>query len=294
MHTYLRSAGFSEYKSRHTIKKLLDQLQAENMDKAKLISYNEEEKRWEIKAPVSDHMGICMLGCIDKESRQFIREYYFPYLDSDKISSRVPCSIQRHIDYDIYSGLLDDNRVGISLIFRLLNNIEFVERFLARKSVEVKSTYLSAWCASGKIILPVKKMVRQVELAKTASKNRDSLIEAAKKGDESAIESLSEEDMNLYAMVSRRLAKEDIYSIIDSCFMPQGIECDIYSIIGDILAVDLQKNSYTEEEIYLFTVDCNDIIFRLAINSLDLEGEPSVGRRFKGRIWMQGRVEFET
>lgn len=293
MHTYLKSAGFSEYKSRDKIKKLLDQMQAENMDKARIIGFNGEERRWEIKAPVSDHAGICLLGCVERESGQFIREYYFPYLDSDKISSRVPCSIQRHIDYDIYSGLLDDNRVGISLIFRLSNNLEFLERFLDRKSTEANATYLSAWCGAGKIILPVKKTVKQVELAKTASKNRDSLIEAAKKGDESAIESLSEEDMNLYAMVSRRLVKEDIYSIIDSCFMPQGIECDIYSIIGDILTVDLEKNIYTGEEIYYFTIDCNDILFCLAINSRDLEGEPSAGRRFKGRIWMQGRVEFE-
>lgn len=291
MHIYLKSAGFSAYKSRDEVKKLLDRLQAENVDKAKIVTVN-EEKRWEIRASVSPNMGICILGYIDRESKELVREYYFPYLDSYDASSNVSCTVQRHIDYDIYSGLLDDNRVGISLIFRLNNNIEFLEKFITRASLDIKTTYLSAWCNSGKIILPVKKTTNQMELAKTASKTRSSLIEAAKKGDESAIESLSEEDMNLYAMASRRLAKEDIYSIIDSCFMPQGMECDIYSVIGDITAVDIQKNSYTDEEVYHFTIESNDVAFRLGINASDLEGEPKVGRRFKGRIWMQGRVEF--
>ena len=32
--------------------------------------------------------------------------------------------------------------------------------------------------------------------------------------------------------------KEDLYSIIDSCFMPCGVECDQYSIIGEIKEVE--------------------------------------------------------
>jgi len=31
----------------------------------------------------------------------------------------------------------------------------------------------------------------------------------------------------------------------------------------------------------------------IAVNSMDLIGEPAVGRRFKGQIWMQGNVAFD-
>jgi hypothetical protein len=48
------------------------------------------------------------------------------------------------------------------------------------------------------------------------------------------METLTIEDIDLYSKISRRAMKEDLYSIIDSCFMPCGIECDQYSVIGEI------------------------------------------------------------
>ena len=53
-------------------------------------------------------------------------------------------------------------------------------------------------------------------------------------------------------------------------------------------------NSYTKEEIYDLDLICNDITFRLCINKEDLLGEPLPGRRFKGNIWMQGKVTFKN
>ena len=45
-----------------------------------------------------------------------------------------------------------------------------------------------------------------------------------------AIENLTLEDIDTYSMLSRRIANEDILSIVDSYFMPYGIESDQYSI----------------------------------------------------------------
>ena len=83
-----------------------------------------------------------------------------------------------------------------------------------------------------------------------------------------------------------------MYSIIETCFMPSGIECDQYSIIGNILSVNLVTNDLTNEEIYRLRIECNDMIFTAAINKADLLGEPAPGRRFKGQIWMQGIADF--
>ena len=41
------------------------------------------------------------------------------------------------------------------------------------------------------------------------------------------------------------------------------------------------------------TIECNDILFNVGINKKDLLGEPAVGRRFKGQIWMMGKVNFK-
>ena len=39
-------------------------------------------------------------------------------------------------------------------------------------------------------------------------------------------------------------------------------------------------------------LECNNMIVSMAINALSLLGEPKVGRRFKGQIWLQGTVKF--
>ena len=61
------------------------------------------------------------------------------------------------------------------------------------------------------------------------------LMNAAKNGDQDAIESLTIEDMDLYSMVSRRIYREDVFSIVDTFFMPYGMECDQYQIMGNIV-----------------------------------------------------------
>jgi hypothetical protein len=106
------------------------------------------------------------------------------------------------------------------------------------------------------------------------------------------MESLTIEDLDMYTKISRRILKEDVFSIVDSSFMPYGIECDQYTIVADIVDVSSCKNVKTKEEVYRITVNCNELVFNIGINKKDLLGVPEVGRRFKGSIWMQGRVDF--
>lgn len=80
-----------------------------------------------------------------------------------------------------------------------------------------------------------------------AARDRNNLLEAAKKGDEDAMETLTIEDIDLYSQVSRRAMKEDLYSIVDSSFMPCGIECDQYSIIGEITNIETKENRVSGE-----------------------------------------------
>ena len=42
------------------------------------------------------------------------------------------------------------------------------------------------------------------------------------------------EDMDTYSMISRRIVREDIFTIVDSYFMPYGMECDQYNVMGEI------------------------------------------------------------
>ena len=188
--------------------------------------------------------------------------------------------------------MLDEYKVGISLIFYVSNSMEYRVRRENRNPLEIQSVNLSGLSVEGKVLLPIQKTARQIEMAKVASKNRNTLLEAAKHGDEDAMETLTIEDIDLYSKISRRLVKEDVYSIIESCFMPWGIECDQYSIIGEIKEVRTVKNEISMEEIYNLVIEWNDILFNVGINKKNLLGEPAVGRRFKGQIWMMGKLNF--
>ena len=80
------------------------------------------------------------------------------------------------------------------------------------------------------------------------------------------------EDMDTYSMISQRIVTDDIFSIVDSYFMPYGIECDQYSVMGEILDFMTFKNIITGEEICQLTLDCNDMQFDVCINKNDLLG----------------------
>ena len=151
---------------------------------------------------------------------------------------------------------------------------------------------LSGLSVSGSIMIPLNKNEQQVQKVKKAEINRNQLIVAARRGDEDAIESLTLEDMDTYTTISRKILKEDIFSLVDTYFMPYGIECDQYSVLGEILDFKLISNTITKEEIYVMTINCNDLIFDVCINKNDLVGEPALKRRFKGVVWMQGHINF--
>ena len=151
---------------------------------------------------------------------------------------------------------------------------------------------LTALSIKGTIMMPIIKSEKDLIKNKKVTTNRTQLLNAARKGDEEAIESLTLDDMDTYTAISKKIQKEDVFSLVDTCFMPYGVECDQYSILAEILECNLIRNKLTKEEIYLMTLSCNDMVFDLCINKDDLYGEPAVGRRFKGIIWMQGYINF--
>ncbi|HIQ75785.1 MAG TPA: DUF3881 family protein [Candidatus Cottocaccamicrobium excrementipullorum] len=290
MHKFLRAAGFRGCKTRREEEELLSVLMNHKIETGRL-ELPEGTTYVEYHSELAPGIGVRMAGEETAEG-EFHLDYYFPYLNGDFASSKEECTIERHAEKETYAGMLDEYKVGISLIFYVSNSMEYRIRRQNHLSLDSESVNLSAWSVDGKILLPIQKTARQIELAKVASINRNSLLEAAKHGDEDAMETLTIEDIDLYSKISRRIRKEDVYSIIESCFMPWGIECDQYAIVGEIKEVRSLTNFITGEEIYNLTIECNDIMFNVGINQADLLGEPAPGRRFKGQIWMTGKVNF--
>ncbi len=291
MHKYMRAIGFSNYTDRKKIKELLTDT-VMNSDKRAYTLNQEGIMLGEFCKNFADNMGVAVCGEFDEEDK-FIYDYYFPYLTGSGITTTEDVSVERHAAKDSYAGICDDMKVGISLIFYLRNMITYVKAQATGKlPIRGTTLTLSGLSVSGSIMMAIKKDEKQKEIVQRKSKARNKLLDAARRGSEEAIETLTLEDMDTYSIISSRIQKEDIFSIVDTYFMPYGVECDQYSVLGEIVAMKLTTNQVTGEEIYILTICCNELTFDVCINIIDLFGEPQVGRRFKGVVWLQGFINF--
>ena len=182
-------------------------------------------------------------------------------------------------------------RLGVTLIFYLQNVADFLSEH--RNNIHVKGlhgAFLSGLSVDGKILLPIQEKVLEKQISNRKSEKRKQLIAEAREGNEEAIESLTLDDMDTYNSIAKRIRNEDILSIVSSTFMPYGVESDHYCVLGEILEVEELTNFLSGEKMYFMKIECNDIIFCVTINKEDLLGEPVIGRRFKGSIWLQGTV----
>ena len=289
MHNFLRSIGFKNLIKKKDLDILIDDI-IKNPDKKVITEDAKGNVFAELSKQYGESIGIAVRGEYVEE--EFQMDYYYPYFIGSGVSTEEKVEIEKRSDREAYAGVCDEVRLGVTLIFYLQNVIEYLQETggIARRIPA--NTTLAALSTGGKIIFPVYKNESQIKKGENYSQKRSHLIAAARDGDEEAIESLTLEDIDTYSMISRRVMKEDILSIVDTYFMPYGIESDQYSIMGEILNYDTIENSVTSEKCYILTVDSNNLVFDVCINESDLLGEPAVGRRFKGNIWMQGRINY--
>ena len=287
MHSYLRTVGFSKVKSRKEMQEIIqdvintydEKIAVENHPDGVFVQYSKN---------YGCDCGITVCGQYD-EDNEFHVEYSFPFFRGTGITSQESVVVERHAEKESYAGACDDMRLGVTLIFYLQNPAEYMLEKYKGNVREGQPLTITGLAREGKILFSVQKDKEAVKVERELTKNRNNLIAAARNGDEEAMEDLTMEDMDMYSMISERIVTDDVLTIVDTCFMPHGIECDQYSVMGEIVDFVNFKNILTGEKLCQMTIECNDIQFDVCINCADLLGEPAVGRRFKGLIWLQGQ-----
>ena len=305
MNLYARALGFDNLTSKAEEKFIKTGIK-ESIKEGFVIRH-EKLNRGVIILRLSKSTGLYIFGRFDKNTFKY--EYYFPFAVGKTVSDNEEMTIERHLDKESYAVICDELKTGVTLIFFLQNVMDYLEYLysgkdfpvpefnpdirneICRQPIRNKKVSLTALSLGGMILLPIKKEKKRAR-SREEDITRKNLIQAAKNGDENAIESLTIEDIDTYNELSQRIMKEDVFTIVDSTFMPCGVECDQYSVIGEILELQVEENIYTGEKIYVMVLECNSLIITTAINKAHLMGEPAVGRRFKGQIWLQGNVHF--
>ena len=148
MHKFMRTIGFGGCDSDLEMDKIMRKL-AKTASKTAVLERNDHPTLYDLRAELAPGMGIAMIGQMT-EKGTFKREYAFPYVTGSDISSTAECSIQRHAERETYAGLLDEYRVGISLIFYMTNSIEYRSRRSKRLPVLAKKYLPLRTCFPGK------------------------------------------------------------------------------------------------------------------------------------------------
>ena len=290
MHKYLPAIGFSKLNN-DTLNDLLQEIKLRPDYQESAIDF-EGNQFVEIRYMVTDNVGLVLRG-IYNDDDEFILDYYYPTYFGETVSLVNDVEIIKQSDKDNYQVMVDEIRLGVNLIFQLQNMGEYLRHNNMEEKIADRSVSLSALSLDGKVILPLYDNEKSRIKEKMNNQKRIDLVVQAREGNEEALENLTMDEIDLYQRISRRVAREDILSVVTSFFMPYGIENDKYEILGDILDVRSAVNHLTMEELYLLVIESNDVVFEVCINKNNLLGEPLVGRRFKGTIWLQGTVNFD-
>lgn len=293
MHDYLCAVGFSNVtagQEEDLIKDVVSEPSGRSITKAGGITVAEFRKEYGALS------GVAVRGEFDEDHHFRVWDYY-PYFSGKEVSTKEQVSMERHSNRNSYAGILEDVRIGATMVFFLQNLVPYIRsqkgNMLDDKTLEgVRNVTLSCLSRKGTILLPVERTEAERRKEYASSMDRNRLIAAAREGDEEAIENLTLDDLDLYTSLSNRVITEDILTIVNTTFMPSGIESEEYYLIGEITKVEEVINPKTQEKLYELSVNCNGMKMDIIINRNDLLGEPKVDRRFRGDVWLQGEVDF--
>lgn len=292
MHKYLGAVGFSNVRTKKDLMELIKKVISDPTDK-NFIETDRNSVICEYIKYFTPTTGIAVRGEFD-EDNDLTLDFYYPVCRAYNVSTNEYVSMERFSAHEYFAGVCDDPRIGVTIIFDIQNSVDVMKKMSdTEPDADVKmSVSFSGMSMSGMVMLPIKKDKKEKLKIEKNTNNRNKLLMAARNGDENAIESLTLDDIDTYTQLSKRIRNEDVYSLVESYFMPYGVECDLYSLMGEIEDYAIEINPYSGEEIYILSINYNGMDMNISINKKDLLGEPMVGRRFKGIVLMQGKVDF--
>lgn len=292
MHSFFRAIGFSEIESDENIQRLYEDISKSRMSEKTYISNKTQAVYKEHIRYYGHNIGIIWTSSYDREKDKEIAGECYPFFKGEAMLAEEGFSAEKRAAGNTYLATVDEPRSNVMVIFGVINTADYMklnENGMINAATKINVAF-SGLSTEGVVLLPIQMSKRELKRERREANERVELLQAAKKGDETAMETLTFKDLNAYTNATKRIIKEDLFSIVRCSFMPYGLECDRYSVVADIESVGKIINTYTNEKIWLLRLNINGIFVDTAINEKDLVGEPSEGRRFKGNILLQAYI----
>ncbi len=289
MHPYLQSIGFQNQMNFPDEWEFLRKIQR-RPSVTRRFPQGEEVIRETMTKSFGEGMGVTVSGV--RYKGRFHREFYYPYVKSECVIPMETCTIMRQRDTKSFLAACGTMRFGVGVIFFVDNFMDVLDYWDGEEEQVLKicGVSLSGLATSGKILLPLRKTSKERVMQKRDDKRKSNHFERISQGDEFSMLAMNCEDMEIYERISNRLDEDDLYTMVDTSFIPSNMETDCYTVLGEILSLRLEKNTLTGEEIYMMVLRCHLLEIQVAVPQAQLMGKPEVGRRFKGDIWLQGSL----
>lgn len=289
MNRYFRAIGFLDNFSREDYERIVENITYRSENLGEIEKDNPKYILMDKCLEYSKNIGICVRVIRDRKGNVF-RETAFPYYKNTDLVKEENCSFEKKISGEEFIGVYEDENL-VENVYFFVQNADEIYKIKNIKDTKCRIG-ISGLSIAGNVILPIKKNDAEKESTRNFHKNRVNLINKANDGDHSAFATVRHDDIMTNVTVSEQIFVEamDIYTIVDSSFIPCGAECDLYSVLGDIADYKRVENSITNEGLYLLDVVVKGVTLKICINEKDLFGEPQVGYRFKGTVWLQGFI----
>lgn len=147
MHSFLKAVGFSDIKSRKDVEQLIN-LVIEQGAERYMANLGGKTTIAEIFLEAAEDIGVALRGEYD-ERGNFHVEHYFPYLRGQNISAKESVFISKRVDTDAFTGMCDDYRLGVSLIFYLQNVTDYISRQYSEEKRSMR-LHLRRWQQRGR------------------------------------------------------------------------------------------------------------------------------------------------
>ena len=109
--------------SRKEVKKILKLVLMSPTEK-QYVTLQDDSIAVEYRKNFSDDFGIAVCGEFSDDA-DFDYEFYYPYFKGRYVSTNTEIDLERLTETESYAGVFDDTRVGISIIFRLKNRLDY-------------------------------------------------------------------------------------------------------------------------------------------------------------------------
>lgn len=294
MESPLKTIGFSQLDEEYTLEEILSEI-LEEPTKQYAIQLDKKKALAEYIKQVSENTYIMVRVAVEKQGKEEVPKLDVydcePYIIAKNRMSVTDVEIECIDDISAYYVICEEVETSMQLIFWLQNVVEYLEK--RKKGLTCQAINIVALATEGTIVLPVEKDQEEEAFQKEERDKLRAILQKMKDGDEEAKEILEQEEKELDNQLKERLREEDFLTIMSGYFIPVTLEDAIYAVLGEILSIEIRINEKTKEEMYVFTLNVNDMSLEVVINKDELVGMPSIGMRFMGTCWLQGQVVME-